>query len=403
MSVKDQLFLQNLHWQQEYTVPTFHRDLFQSLLENLNHKQVITLVGPRRVGKTTMLQQMINYLIREKKVMPENILYFSLDLYKKSLLSLYNSYTGELSREYRGIHYLIFDEIQYLEEWGSHVKLLYDHLPNSKIIISGSSAADLRRGKETLAGREIELFLPPLSFKEYLTMKRLNISIDALLWREYMTYMNHQLPEMLNSISEREYIRQLVDKVINSDFVRIHKIRDTTAVDTIFRMICKSPGDVIINSDLARDMQLDARTVQNYLNFLEQALLIRKVYNYSKNPRKSETRHKRYYPYYTSLHWYIYPYPIDFGKKAETEVAFQISPDYFLNNRGSEIDFIVGNDLDVAVEVKMRNIIKMKHIRTLVNSNFNHKYVVVKIDSKVDVDGIEILSLHHIKNILKKS
>ena len=291
-------------------------------------------------------------------------------------------------------------KIQYLENWASHVKILYDNL-DCKIYISGSSASDLRRGKESLAGREFELFLPPLSFTEYLDMKNIKPVSDYNLWRTYLQYMDHQLPELVSSkISEKEYISQLVDKVINNDLIRLFNIRDTTPIDTIFRLICKAPGDVIITLDLSQELSLDRRTVQQYLQILEQSLLIRKVYNYSKNPRKSEKRHKRYYPFYTSLHWYISPYPIEFGKKAETEVAFQLSADYFWSERGKEIDFIIGEELEKGVEVKMRNIVTNKFVRSLLNSKIvKKKYLITKKETKVQVDNPDliVLPLHRVR------
>ncbi|MCY3411566.1 MAG: ATP-binding protein [Candidatus Heimdallarchaeota archaeon] len=400
MSLSDQFILQNRHWEKPYPVPKFRRHLFEKLDSNLALNKIITLVGPRRVGKTTMLHQLINKLLQQQ-VPAEHILYFSLDLYSHSLLDVYNQYTSMLSLEYRGEYYLIFDEIQYLDDWASHIKLLYDHLPECHIIISGSSASDLHRGKESLAGREYELFLPPMSFTEYLQLKGVTTKIDTILWREYLLYMDHQLPELITSgLSPREYVVQLVHKVINNDFVRLHNIRDTTPITSIFKIICNSPGDVIINSDLGNELGLDARTVQSYLTFLEKSLLIRKVYNYSTSPRKVEARHKRYYPYYTTLHLYTSSLNLDFGKKVETEVAFQVNAEYFWRQKTSEIDFIIGPQLDMGVEVKMRNTIKNSHIRALLNSKIaKTKLVITKQDSIISFEGATAVPLHQLDKI----
>ena len=74
MSLEDHLFLQNQHWEAPFDVPLFYREMYSDLIESLNHKFIITLVGPRRVGKTTMLQQLINHLISEKGVDRRQIL-----------------------------------------------------------------------------------------------------------------------------------------------------------------------------------------------------------------------------------------------------------------------------------------------------------------------------------------
>ncbi len=405
MSLTDQIFFQNQHWEFQLKVPSFHRNIFEKLISNLNNKFILSINGPRRVGKTTLLKQLINYLIMNGTD-KHHILYFSLDIITYDLLTIYNTYLEEFSFSMNDRCILIFDEIQYLNNWASHVKLLYDNLPNSKIIISSSSSLDLRRGKESLAGREIELFMPPLSFKEYLMIKNISPISNTKLWHEYLYYMDHQLPELISntsmgSISEKEYIFQLVDKILTIDMVRLHGIRDITPLISIFRIICKSPGSIIIIQDLSNELNIDVRTVQKYLKFLEQSLLIRKLYNYSTNPRKSENRHKRYYPFFTTLHWYTYPHAVEFGKKVKTEVAFQLSAEYFLNDRGKEIDFIVGNETNIAVDVQMRNVIKKKHIRTLINRNFSKKYVVVAKQSITDdiKNLANVIPLHKLMNI----
>ncbi len=383
--LNEELRIQNKHWVTPFDTPKFHRRLFDELLLNLNNKFILSVMGPRRVGKTTMLKQAINHLVKDGTD-PTDILYFSLDTHTKDLLSIYNKFIEELDKEMWGQYILIFDEIQYLDNWASQVKLLYDSLEHCKIVISGSSTTDLRRGKESLAGREIEMFLPPLNFDEYLSLRGLSVVTESMRWKEYLRYMNHQLPEMVApSIDPRAYISLLVVKIISNDLVRLHGLKDTSTVDTIFRIICKSPGEVIVARDLSNELGVDERKVRTYLRYLEQALLIRKVYNYSRNARKSEHRHKRYYPYFTTLHWYVHPYEIELGKKAETEVAFQLGAEYFWNDRGREIDFIVGDELDIGVEVNMRNSVMLKHIRSLVTSSIvKHKFVVVKHGGNVD-------------------
>ncbi len=403
MSIENHLFLQNRHWEEPYSTPDFHRDLFPVLLNSVDNRFIVTLIGPRRVGKTTMLKQLINHLVLEKNVDPKTILYFSLDLFKSDLLSIYNAFIDYFGHPYRGKFILVFDEIQYLENWASHVKTIRDNL-DCKIFVSGSSSTDLRRGIESLAGREIELFLKPLSFGEYLRLTQSNPQTEHARWNHYLRYMDHQLPEIaINGVSRREYIVQLVDKVINGDIARLHHVKDSTPIESLFRLICKSPGEIIIATDLAQELGLDRRTLQHYLNILEQALLIRKVFNYSGNPRKSERRHKRYYPFYTTLLAYTEPFPIEFGKKAETEVAFQLSAEYFWNDRGREIDFIVGDKLEKAVEVKMRNSINKKAVKTILNSHFPHKFLVTKLGAKIDQsiqDSLSIVPLHDVSKVM---
>ncbi len=137
-----------------------------------------------------MLKQLINHLIGVNGVDQKNILYFSLDLFKSDLLSIYNAFINYFNHPYRGNFILVFDEIQYLENWAAHVKTIYDKL-NCKIFISGSSSTALRRGRESLAGREIELFLNPLSFNEYLNLTNTHPTSEHAKWNNYLRYMDH--------------------------------------------------------------------------------------------------------------------------------------------------------------------------------------------------------------------
>ena len=200
---------------------------------------------------------------------------------------------------------------------------------------------------------------------------------------------------------ERKYVGSLVDKVIDIDMRKIHNIKDTTPLNSRFSIISQSPGEVIIARNLGSQMGLDARTVKKYPMFLEQSLLIRKLYNFSGNARKTENRHECYYPYNTTLHWYTRQ--PDLGRKAETEVAFQLEAEYFFNNRGREIDFIVGKELDVGVEVKMRNNVRRKHLRTLIDTHLRRRFVVTKHETSLEPGakdaGVTAVPLHRIASI----
>ncbi len=402
MSLKDQIRLQNDHWREPLVLPKFRRSLFPQLVRALEEPFITTLVGPRRVGKTTLLKQLMNHIIEEERLPANRVLYFSLDLYSTDLLSILNTFREEVNASKNDRFVLIFDEIQYLPDWASHVKLLYDNLPKSKILISGSSSTELHRGKESLAGREVRYDLPPLSFAEYLNFSGRKPGTEHLREVDYMHYMDHQLPDLVKThTDERKYVGSLVDKVIDIDMRKIHNIKDTTPLNSIFSIISQSPGEVIIARDLGSQMGLDARTVKKYLMFLEQSLLIRKLYNFSGNARKTENRHKRYYPYYTTLHWYTRQ--PDLGRKAETEVAFQLEAEYFFNNRGREIDFIVGKELDVGVEVKMRNNVRRKHLRPLIDTHLRRRFVVTKHETSLEPGtkdaGVTAVPLHRTESI----
>ncbi len=85
----------------------------------------------------------------------------------------------------------------------------------------------------------------------------------------------------------------------------------------------------------------------------------------------------------------VFPYPLELPKAVETDVAFQLDAKYFINDRGREIDFLAGDRLDCAVEVKIRNRIDSSDVKYLLKSGFKRKIVVVKPSSKLGISGLE--------------
>jgi hypothetical protein len=234
-----------------------------------------------------------------------------------------------------GRYWLFLDEIQYVENWAQKLKIIHDNYPNISVAISGSASAELRRGKESLAGRETRIDVPPLLFPEYLEIKHIEPVSEEARWNHYLGYMKRQLPALaMSDLDPQEYVKGIVDKAIDHDIPLLLKAEETDTLRTIFRIVCKSPGEIVKAEGLASELGISRLTATKYLHALEESLLIRRAYNYSRNPRKSEKRAKKAYPYYTTLHEYIRPYVPDLPGIAETEVAFQTGAEYFWNERG---------------------------------------------------------------------
>jgi predicted AAA+ superfamily ATPase len=233
-------------------------------------------------------------------------------------------------------------------------------------------------------------------------------SIDLVRYRLYIEYMDRQLPQLaLDSSNSKKHITELVDKVINYDIARLHNITDTQIIYSIFKIICKSPGEIIKYEDLATMFGVTAQTIKLYLKYLEDALLVRKLYNYQTNARKSERSKKRYYPYFTTLHLFAYPHIIEFGRKIETEVAFQLKPQFFWNRLNQEIDFVLNSEENIAIEVKMRKNIRRNDLKWLIQATFcKSKYVITDSEFKTNFE-IEALNLifvpiHQVSEFFKK-
>lgn len=125
--------------------PEYHRDAFARLKKHIGLRQIILLTGLRRVGKTTLIYQLIEYLINSD-VKKENIIYYSFDEQVEDIAKLLDDYSKLTGVEWKKEKCFVFlDEIQKLENWSNKIKLLYDSFPNLKFFVSGSASFILEK------------------------------------------------------------------------------------------------------------------------------------------------------------------------------------------------------------------------------------------------------------------
>lgn len=275
---------------------------FRDLALNLDIRRSLILMGPRRVGKTVMLQQLIGHAIRIG-FPTQNILFASIDtpLYSgmplERLLSLYEKQTRH---DPQGKRIVVFDEIQYLKDWEVHLKVLTDQYPNTRFIASGSAAAALKlKSQESGAGRFTDFFLPPLTFAEFLDFREIE---DALVEKqahgttfryatkdidqlnvEFINYLNFGgYPEaVLNPEIQRDVQRflgrDIIDKVLLRDLPSLYGIQDIQELNRLFTTIAYHSGQEISFDGLAQSSGVAKNTIAKYLEYLEAAFLIVRV------------------------------------------------------------------------------------------------------------------------------
>lgn len=292
MELIDRLIRQNPWWggKELEEVKQFQpRELFQEVLQYKNDKQIISIVGLRRVGKTTLLYQLIRNFLLETE--PQRILYFSFDELLgqdpeiiEKILDLYE--TEILKQELHEV-YVFFDEITHVKDWQVILKRYYD-LGGIKFYISSSSGIFLKKSKESLAGRIYEFELTPLRFREYLALK--NISRPELpvhkllLQKEITTYLcNGAFPEIMRETNHekiRLYLRSIIEKVIFYDIPQVYDVAEPAVLQELFEVIARKPGSLIEYTTLASTFKVTYQTVSKYIGYLERAFLIKLLYNY---------------------------------------------------------------------------------------------------------------------------
>src|SRR3989344_6185658 len=155
--IKDVIKLLNPWWTEdsisEKLAMPYKRHFFNKIEEFKEYRQIVILSGLRRVGKTTLLYQMIQKLIQKKE--SKKIFYFSFDKEVKDLIELLEAYKELTAIDYKKEKVSVFfDEITKFQNWASELKLIYDSHPNIKFYISSSSSINLEEDAiKNLAGR----------------------------------------------------------------------------------------------------------------------------------------------------------------------------------------------------------------------------------------------------------
>ena len=158
----------------------FPRVLLGLLKKWIDRKEIYAIKGPRQSGKTTLLKMLQEWLINEKKVEPENIIFLTfedrevLEKFSTNPKTFIGSFIGEKKEER---FYFLIDEFHYLIEGGQKLKLLYDLFENIKFIITGSSSLELTgKTSKFLVGRVFSFHLWQLSFREFVYVKSPRLS-----------------------------------------------------------------------------------------------------------------------------------------------------------------------------------------------------------------------------------
>jgi predicted AAA+ superfamily ATPase len=292
---------------------------FKSLALNFEVRRATILLGPRRVGKTVIVKQLVHEAI-ESGFDPKAILYASIDapIYSGISLQKFIELIPSDAKSARRI--VIFDEIQYLKDWEIHLKDLVDSYPETKFIASGSAAASLRlKSRESGAGRFSEFMLPPLTFYEFLKFigdddKLISVTnieggrreygttnIEALNER-FIDYLNFGgYPEaVLNEEIRRnpdQFIRNdIIDKVLLKDLPSLYGIGEIQELNKLFSFLAYNAGAEASLENISQESGLAKPTIKRYIEYLESAFLVLKLSTVDDNCRtmKRERNFKIY-------------------------------------------------------------------------------------------------------------
>jgi len=285
--------------------PRLYFKLFYPLVKQSTVHRANVLMGPRRVGKTVLIYQVIQQLIKDG-ISPQKILFVSIDtpIYNaiplESIFSMAREATGNTDPEG---WYIFFDEIQYLMNWEIHLKSLVDDYKQTRCIVSGSAAAALKlKSQESGAGRFTEFMLPPLTFYEYIHLQKLDALIvdDTIEWkgniakfstspniqelnRQFIQYINFGgYPEVIFNAEIQQnpgrYMRaDIIDKVLLRDLPGLYGIQNVQELNSLFTTIAWNSGQECSLDELSKNSGVRKNLIRQYISYLEAAFLVHLV------------------------------------------------------------------------------------------------------------------------------
>lgn len=248
--------------------------------------KAIILLGSRRTGKTTLLQQMF----------PENDENFWLygdELDVQALMR--NASADRLRQVFGNKKTVIIDEAQRIDDVGLRLKLITDQMKDIRLIATGSSSFELRsKINEPLTGRKCEYQMFPLSFAEMVAHHGLLTEKRLLPQRLVYGYY----PEVVTNVgSEKKTLKSLTDSYLYKDILSYGNIKKSDKIVSLLQAIAYQVGSQVSYNELAQTVGIDAKTVESYIQILEKSFIIFRLPSFSRNLRNELKHSKKIYFY----------------------------------------------------------------------------------------------------------
>ena len=272
-----------------YAMNGIERDLKAVLDSKMGKGKVLLLIGPRQVGKTTLLKNMLESVSSEKKVQFWNC--DESDV--RQFLSEANS--AKLKSFVGNSDFIVIDEAQRVKDIGLTIKLLHDSFPNVQLAVTGSSSLDLSNSiNEPLTGRKFEYNLFPFSTNELVNhtsmLEEMRLLKNRLVYGFYPDVVN-------NPGEEKEILTNIVNSYLYKDVFEFQDIRKSSVIEKLVQALALQVGSEVSFNELGNLLGIDTVTVQRYVDLLEKAYVIFHIRSFSRNVRNELKKSIKIYFY----------------------------------------------------------------------------------------------------------
>ncbi len=296
------------------------RTIFDKIWNYIDDHRIILLNGPRQVGKTTLLKMIKEKLISEKGVSENQILWF--DLEQTTNLTIWSKQTtalDSLPKDTSQKYYLFIDEFQRSPEIGSTLKVIHDHYPHIKPIITGSASWYLNIN-ESMAGRKIVIPIFPLSFFEYLDWVSNEIDNKSQFFKIFSKNITSASTKAIENVNEQFHnfanwggyprvvleadktpeqkislLNELIDSYLTRDIQLWSYKANTLEVKKLLGLLSGQIGNILSVDHLSRDSKLGRELITNRLDLLQNTFILKLIPPYFTNKIKEITKSPKVY------------------------------------------------------------------------------------------------------------
>lgn len=358
----------------------YYRDAVEQITPWLETSEIIVLHGARQVGKTSIL-----YYLKDQLTAAGKPVYY-IDLEDSRYLRILDAGVDEFLRHLAeqgftpgtGEHrlHVFIDEIQYLANPSSFLKLVADHQRGIKLIVTGSSSFAIReKFSDSLVGRTINFEIFPLSFREFLRFRSVSFAEGQPItemkcnelreyFREYALYGGYPRIVLTPEVERKEkYLQQIIDTYVRKDIRDLAGVKDIDKYNRLLEALASQSGSLLNVDELANSARLAKQTVEKYLFIMENTYVIRLVRPFSRNIRTELFKQPKIFFHDTGLMQMLWLKGLQkelIGNVFETAIYTELvkrfgmeSVRYWRTKDKREIDFIVTKrDTPLPIEVK---------------------------------------------------
>lgn len=372
------------------------RKNYLTKLIKFKDKDLIKIItGVRRCGKSTMMELYKNYLI-QNGISKSQIISLNLEdlsfSFINNYLDLYNYITSKLLKDKK--NYVFIDEVQIIDEFQKAVDSLYLN-KNIDLYITGSNAKLLSSELSTLlAGRYIEIKMLPLSFKEYISIKK-EKDLEKL-YNEYITLGSFPYSTMLEEDEISLYLGSLYNDVIIKDIIIRKNISDEAMLKSVANFALDNIGNILSSNNIANTMTSDGRkvnvkTIEKYLEGFQESFFLYKAQRYDIKGKQYLKTNEKYYVVDLGLRYFMLGRKLgDRGHILENVIYLELKRrgyDVYVGKVDEyEIDFVAINSqgrmyIQVCETLKdNENKILTRELNSLEKINDNYTKIILTLD-----------------------